>query len=212
MTNLESMSNHVSNDVLVKLLDDELALPEAKMAEAHLETCSACRDRHSELRRVSASFDGFLDSLQLEYSASERNTLAHKLEAREQSMAPARRTDSFRRMGWSLALAASVAVGIFLYPFSRTEHSIQGKSTSLAQGSNAFEIDGETFVALPYSNPELPVNSSHIVQMQVPVSSLADAGILLEPIGSRVAAPDGAVLADVLLGLDGQPLGVHVVN
>jgi len=212
MTNLESMSDHVSNDVLVKLLDDELAPPEAKAAESHLAACSACRERQAELRRVSASFDGFLESLQLEYSAAERHALADKLEACEQSMVPARRASSFRRMGWSLALAASLGVGIYLYPFSKAPHSTEGAGTLLAQASNAFEIDGETFVALPYSNPELPVNASHIVQMQVPVSSLADAGILLEPIGSRVDAPDGAVLADVLLGLDGQPLGVHVVN
>jgi hypothetical protein len=48
--------------------------------------------------------------------------------------------------------------------------------------------------------------------MQVPVSSLADAGIYVEPVGSRMTAPDHAVLANVLLGLDGQPLGVHVLT
>ena len=48
--------------------------------------------------------------------------------------------------------------------------------------------------------------------MQVPVSSLADIGIGLERMASEVSNQDRTVLADVLLGADGQPLGVHVVS
>jgi len=48
--------------------------------------------------------------------------------------------------------------------------------------------------------------------MQVPVSSLADIGIALEPVSNEVLNQDRSVLADVLLGADGQPLGVHVVS
>jgi hypothetical protein len=77
-------------------------------------------------------------------------------------------------------------------------------------GPATFELDGETFVALPDSNPGLPVNSARIVQMEVPVSSLADAGILVEAIAGD--AGDRSVLADVLLGADGEPRGVHVLS
>jgi hypothetical protein len=80
------------------------------------------------------------------------------------------------------------------------------------QSGASFEVDGETFVALPYSNPDLPLTAPHIVRMQVPVASLADAGITFEPVSSEVSSPDRSVLADVLLGIDGQPLGVHVLN
>ena len=45
--------------------------------------------------------------------------------------------------------------------------------------ANAIEVGGETFVPLPYSNPDLPVNESRIVEMQVPVSALNDIGIVL---------------------------------
>jgi len=45
------------------------------------------------------------------------------------------------------------------------------------------------------------------------VSSLSDIGIVLEPVVSRVSRPDDAsVLADVLVGSDGQPRGVHVLS
>ena len=72
-------------------------------------------------------------------------------------------------------------------------------------------MDGEKFWALPYSNPDLPV-TARVIQMEVPVASLADAGIVVEPVLSRTSEPDRAVLADILLGLDGQPVGVHVVS
>jgi hypothetical protein len=48
--------------------------------------------------------------------------------------------------------------------------------------------------------------------MQVPVSSLADVGIGLDPVANDVLSQDRSVLADVLLGADGQPMGVHVVS
>jgi len=48
--------------------------------------------------------------------------------------------------------------------------------------------------------------------MQVPVSSLADIGISSEPVVNEAFNQDRTVLADVLLGADGQPLGVHVVS
>jgi len=65
---------------------------------------------------------------------------------------------------------------------------------------------------LPYSNPDLPASAPRIVQMQVPVSSLANIGISMEPAVNEILNQDRTVLADVLLGADGQPLGVHVVS
>src|SRR5579884_1466361 len=78
--------------------------------------------------------------------------------------------------------------------------------------SNAFEVAGELFSPLPYSNPDLPIGAPHIVRMQVPVSSLSDAGIVFEPVSNQTLTADSSVLADVLLGMDGQPLGVHVLG
>jgi hypothetical protein len=115
------------------------------------------------------------------------------------------------RFGWGMAIAATLALGILVAP--RAKHTAaETQTSSIAVPSNALEVDGESFVALPYSNPDLPVSASRIVQMQVPVSSLADVGIALEPVSSRVSGEDRSVLADVLIGADGQPLGVHVLG
>jgi hypothetical protein len=115
------------------------------------------------------------------------------------------------RFGWGMAIAASLALGILVAP--RPKRTPEPKQSSvMTTQSNTFEVDGESFVALPYSNPDLPMSASRIVQMQVPVSSLADVGIVLEPVSNEGSGQDRSVLADVLVGTDGQPLGVHVLG
>ncbi len=111
-----------------------------------------------------------------------------------------------------MAIAATLAIGVTFAP--RTKRVPKNNEPALVQAANTetFEMDGETFVALPYSNADLPLNAPHIVQMRVPVSSLAAAGVAFEPISSGVSAGEDSVLADVLLGIDGQPLGVHVTG
>jgi hypothetical protein len=142
----------------------------------------------------------------------ERQQLAQKLDSIERKTPTSGWHWKAGRTGWGLAVAATLALGALLLPrWKMAEHTTQTE-TGRSQAASAFEVDGETFIALPYSNPDLPLNAPHIVQMQVPVASLAEAGIYLDPLTTRVSAPDRAVLADVLLGLDGQPLGVHVLS
>ncbi len=204
---------HLSNALLAQFLDDELSAGEAAQAESHLAECSICAGRCSELRRVSSSFDEFLDSLRPGFDFSERQDLASKLDGGNRNNPGSVARKPMQRLGWwGLAAAAALTIGVLYLPSSsHTGEKVQTAQT-VKEGASAFEIDGETFISLPFSNPELPVNARRIVQMQVPVSSLAEAGIVIEPITNRVAQPDHSVLADVLLGLDGQPVAVHVLS
>lgn len=204
---------HLANGFLVKFIDDELSTAEAREAQDHLSQCPSCSHRYAELRKVSSSIDGFIESLRPAFDVSERQELASKLDRASGMRRSHRPVRPVRRFGlWGLAAAASLAIGVLYLPSAFPFRPETKTAQSSKETTGAFEIDGETFVSLPFSNPELPVNARRIVQMQVPVSSLADAGIVLEPIASQVAQPDRSVLADVLLGLDGQPLAVHVVN
>jgi anti-sigma factor RsiW len=203
---------HLSNALLVQFLDDELSAGEAAQAESHLAQCSICTGRCAELRRVSSSFDGFIDSLRPAFDLSERQDLASKLDRVNGSNVARIARKPMQRLGWwGLAAAAALTIGVLYLPSSGLRRDVQ-TAPAVKEGTSAFEIDGETYISLPFSNPELPVNSRRIVQMQVPASSLAEVGIVVEPITNRVAQPDHSVLADVLLGLDGQPVAVHVVS
>lgn len=204
---------HLSNALLAQFLDDELSASEAARAETHLAQCSICTARCSELRRVSSSFDEFIDSLRPAVDLSERHDLASQLDRVNRTKVAGIAPKPMQRLGWwGLAAAAALTIGVLYLPSSG--HKAEKTQTALTakESGSAFDIDGETFISLPFSNPELPVNARRIVQMQVPVSSLAEAGIVVEPITNRVAQPDHSVLADVLLGLDGQPVAVHVVS
>ena len=203
---------HVSNELLIRLLDDELTGDETVLVKNHLAGCASCRERFGELRHASNHFDLFISSLHPAHSSWERQQLAQTLDSVENKTQKVEQRWKMGWTGWGLAVAASLVLGLMLLPRGRKADNSKPTGTSLFQTAAAFEVDGETFFALPYSNPDLPSSAPHIVQMQVPVSSLADAGIYLEPLGTRVSAPDWAVLADVLIGLDGQPLGVHVLS
>jgi hypothetical protein len=144
---------------------------------------------------------------------SERESFRQKLEARliarETAPTPER---VMWRFGWGMAVAASLALGIVMMPKHKNTSNKGEIVRAAATLANAIEVGGETFIPLPYSNPDLPVNESRIVEMQVPVSALNDIGIVLEPVSNRELGSDRSVLADVLMGTDGQPLGVHVLE
>ena len=111
-----------------------------------------------------------------------------------------------------MAIAASLAAIVTVVPhLQKPATRVQTARVHVSLPST-FDIDGETFVALPYSDSEVPASESRIVQMQVPVSSLADAGVVFEPVSNETAAVDRSVLADVLVGADGEPMAVHVIE
>ena len=204
---------HLTNGLLVQFIDDELPPAEAADTQRHLAQCPACSSRYAELRRVSSSFDEFVESLRPSVRFSERQELASQLDHVNGSPVSRQAVRAPSRFGWwGLAAAAALTVGVLYLPSSIRTKGEAKTASVVNESTSAFEIDGETFVSLPFSNPDLPVNARRIVQMQVPVSSLAEAGIVVEPITSQVAQPDRSVLADVLLGLDGQPVAVHVVS
>src|SRR5690242_11464656 len=111
-----------------------------------------------------------------------------------------------------MAIAAALAIGAILAPHVTNNSGSSHPTLSPSQSIGTLDVDGEPFVPLPYSNSSLPLNAPHIVQMRVPVASLRAAGVSFEPISSEVAREDGSILADVLLGIDGQPLGVRVTG
>ena len=141
-----------------------------------------------------------------------RDQLVRKLDRQQSKRTTASPGKVLRRFSWGMALAATLAMGVLFAPRNVRKATSTAALSSAGRHVETFDVNGETFVALPYSNPDLPVSTSHIVQMQVPVSSLTDAGIAFEAVSTQQTALDHSVLADVLVGMDGQPLGVHVLS
>ena len=206
---------HLTNDILVRHLDDELLGAELLEADRHLESCEQCRWELASLRRAAGAVDNFFLSFQPMFEESERAELAQSLGAVAMpNRGNPNRVGGGSRWAWASGLAACVAAGVlYLSTSSVVFHrgAVRQMASSSAASPSSFEVDGEKFWALPYTSVDSP-STARVLQMEIPVTSLADAGIVVEPVLSRAAQPERAVLADVLLGVDGQPLGVHVIN
>jgi anti-sigma factor RsiW len=112
---------HLTNDVLVGLLDDELSRADALAAEEHLNVCAKCRQRYHDIEDVSRSVEQFASGISAQYSDSERDELLLLLNTEQH--APARRPQKvLQRFAWAMALAASLAMGVLIAPhFRRTD-------------------------------------------------------------------------------------------
>ena len=204
---------HLTNELLVRSIDSELIEAEEACVQEHLAQCGECRQKYDEFQHTSIAIQSGLAAIPVANSFGERENLQQRLEARQATRQSTQTPERVMwRFGWGMAIAASLALAIVVMP----KHKNESKTKEIVQAAttlaNAIEAGGETFIPLPYSNPDFPVNASRIVEMQVPVSALSDAGIVVEPVSSRATVSDRSVLADVLMGTDGQPLGVHILE
>lgn len=209
---MKEASGHLTNEVLIRFLDEEMSAGEATQIEAHLTVCEECKARYRELGAISVRVEGLVSAVPASIAAEERELLASQMQRSKTAESPRRFAHYASRAGWSLAVAAGLALALVFLP-ARHEANVSPMPGAVDTGRpQTFQVSGETFVALPYSNAELPMSAPHIVEMQVPVSSLSEAGVIFEPVSLEQANPDRAVLADVLFGTDGEPLGVHVIG
>jgi len=205
-----SKAQHLSDDVLGRLLDDELPQDETAAGQYHVNSCAECNRRYVELRSASNQFEAFAGAIRAPFAESERDALLLLLNTNPQA-SPRRSDRVLQRLVWGTAIAACLLLAFLIA--SHLRHArVQVANTDIGRSSaSLLEVDGESFVPLPYSNPDLPMPTHRIVEMQIPVSSLVDAGVHFEAISNEASSRDESVLADVLLGIDGQPLGVHVL-
>ncbi len=208
-----NMPDHLTDDSLVRAIDDELLPHEISAVESHLANCEVCKQRHAEIVRVSGDIESLMTATVPEAASGDREVLARRLETvQAHNVAPIPRRNMARPLWWGMGIAAAVLLTAFIG--SRAFHvpAQDHAAVSMYSPGTILQVDGETFIPLPYSNPDLPITAPHIVEMEVPVSSLAGAGLVFEPVSNGISGPDRSVLADVLMGLDGQPLGVHVLS
>jgi hypothetical protein len=205
-------SEHPEDGLLIQYLDGELPENQFARLRLHLTSCSQCRSRQDEFVRLSNRVEALVAATVAERPVDSRVNLARALVGEGGPTAASETTIKvMRRFGWGMAIAAGLAAGIVMIPHgSKIDESVPVAKTPAVVSPSSIYVNGESFIALPYSNPDLPINAPRIVEMQIPASSLASAGLFLEPVANGVA--DRTVLANVLLGLDGQPIGVHVLS
>jgi hypothetical protein len=83
----------------------------------------------------------------------------------------------------------------------------ESKPRSHHAGPSPAPVETVDFVALPSFDPAIPVGESRMVRMDLPGSALQLIGY---PVDGQLL--DRRILTDVLVGQDGMPYAVRLVN
>jgi hypothetical protein len=210
-------SVHLSEDLVARVVDNELTPTERLFAEGHLATCAVCRQKRREWAEISERVQDVVLEQEPVIAANARERLVSALDRPGDGhrLTVSQDTPAWWRWGAVAAIAASLAFLVSLPPV-RTQliewwnpavHTVSTAVVKTAGQPNADETD-RTFIPLPYSGVALAEGEEEIVRVAMPVAALANAGI----IPAEAYAEDSWVDADLLLGLDGQPQGIRLVN
>jgi hypothetical protein len=111
---MKEHESHISDRELVMAMDGELAKPDIKRVESHLESCWTCRSRKQDLERAIADFVHLHRShpeLQLPPSAGPRAMLKARLAELAQTRPSLwRQAANLRRRGWVTAAACGFLI------------------------------------------------------------------------------------------------------
>jgi anti-sigma factor RsiW len=207
---------HIPDELVAKAVDEELTIDERLFVERHLAACPTCRERRRQWAELSDRVQDCVLATEVSVSSLSRECLAASVgvEANASSAEVRRRRWILPRAGAVAAVACLVVLGsagVFWktgpWALTRTD-----PAANRAAAVDDIRWDNGDFIPLPYSADAVP-GSERIVRVELPVSALAEQGIL--PAGALDSAAmygDGWVLADLAVGLDGQPSGIRLVD
>ncbi len=225
---------HLSDDLLIRSIDAEvstdLSFEERVYAERHLAACQFCRQRRQQWAESLDLVETGVASVIPPVPANSRMRLAAALQdlpiavdadlAGSRQLGPGLATVSVlpgevngvgrtarakvgKATWWQLAAAAAIACAV-LAGLALQPHSPFAAVPPSDYGLD--QIADSDYLPLPYSSAVLPTAEAQVVQVEMPVSALRDAGI-------EVSSTDEEYVgADILLGLDGQPQGIRLLN
>ena len=182
---------HLSTSVLLRRLDRELNAEEDAAAGRHLESCEECRAQLAKLREVSAGVDAYSSGLLQPPPAGSRRAL----------LAAVDKPVPVRPRRWAYA-AIGVAASVLLM----VGISLDRVTPPKAPVPRAL-IAADPFISLPGSNESLSAAGAVVLQVEVPRSALAVAGM---PAGDpRNERP---LRAEVVVGADGLARAIRFLN
>jgi hypothetical protein len=203
---------HLTRETLVRAFDCELSTDERLELEQHLGQCPECLEELDRIADLSSDIARLVDRTSVVRPRQAREQLAEKMAA---SASHEQRSQGLRRrlVPWAAAAAALIALvsGAGVYSIATHSRSLSPRVQTRVEQRGAespVESTDLPFVQLPYSNPALPLESEQIVRVNMRLSDLASTGV----VAMTTPASDAWVQADVLLGMDGEPYGIHLLE
>lgn len=217
-------NSHPPGAKLLLALDGELLPDEAASIARHVERCPVCYAQWEQWRRIAERILDYHNGTLQARVPPMRLPLPHVEAGSRRARAKARvlaaisgaaaalvclawlfaRADRPAQMPQRATAAAPVVAA--LPPALPQQQAVRHRRPQPRRVA-ARASDNPSFLALPFSDDALPIRDATVVRVQLPVEELRLTGLVVE--GAEAAA---TVQADVLLGIDGLPRGIRLVQ
>ena len=218
-------NGHPAEALLVLALDDELIRSEQLAVTRHVKVCSECCAKWEELEQISQRMAAYhMEVLQARVPAMSAGA-ASKLAGIGRKTH--RRTRRWVQVAAVIAVAAGVTLLLRVDPPAPAHRELAQSSpaplptvTALRTPALphrvrspkrarlvAVQEDPMVFVALPFSDRALPLNDATVVRVELPAEQLQLTGLTI--VGNHTGS---IVQADVLMGIDGLPRAIRLVE
>ena len=179
-------------------------LPEstANLVESHLGVCSTCAARLQRERELTTGLKALAD-----VTAGARPPVEMEqrlLDAFAVMHTRASRTRTYSRVWRAAAAVLLVATGVATWMASRVPADLSSGDGQREAGAGRGAFDD--FMALPVASGLPALESGVIVRIELPVAALPRYGVAIPD------TPKREVQADLLVGQDGQPRAIRVIN
>jgi hypothetical protein len=207
-----TMSEHVSETDLLLAYDGELSPDRDEAVRHHRRVCGACEEKWVRLAGLSQEV-AMLQCPQVAFRPEETAVAAllSRIDHvhREKGRLESRTSLASRWLVWGNTLAA-VAVAITCIIWLP---SLRVRDHAAAHLPAIYDFDQAVpagYVSLPFADPALPLDDSTVLPVELTAEDLELMGI--DAADYTNAAPRDGVHAEILLGMDGWPRAIRIVE
>ena len=204
------MIEHISESDLLLAFDGELPAERGAAIRSHTEECAECGTRWTALQEMS----GQLAALMPEVKLGPQDAAVAALTARMEQ--PAKRRIGARTLVFANALAAVAAavICVVMWPSFRAAKHAPARPAAVYDFEEAVP---EGYVSLPFADPALPLDDAAVLPVELSAEDLenmdpAMSEAIEDAEGGAAAGSKTAVKAEILIGMDGWPRAIKIVQ
>jgi hypothetical protein len=197
------MIEHVSENDLLLAFDGELPVDRIAAVRAHTLDCAACTEKWAILEHLSREVAALHGP---DVELAPRETAVAALLSRIDMAGAPRKTHwtsrSFAVANTLVAIAAAITC-IVLLPGLRVS------SRSASHPAAVYDLEQAVppgYVSLPFADPALPLDDAEVLPVQLSAEDLELMGV------DAGDAPREGVQAEILIGMDGWPRAIRIIE
>jgi hypothetical protein len=196
-------NDHISEKEILHALDGELPAEQANMVRDHTTQCDACRSKWVRFANLSGQI------AEMERAEGSYPARQAALAALLAGIAKAQRGLRMRRMVMrmvSVAAAAVLVAAVMLRPGPAPVAT--GLSPAVSMGQRLVSSDQalpDGYLSLPFADPDLPLDEASVLPVEVSREDLRLIGVQVDGTAERVQA-------EIVLGMDGWPRAIRIME